>query len=201
MSPEPTQAPPDPEEAFQAPEQAIAGSGALDIAEQSLARPAAVMAVGTALSRLTGVGRTIAMALALGVTESRLADAYNLANTLPNVLYELLLGGVITAVFIPVVVQELRTKEEREAWDSVSALVATSLAALCVVTVVVIAAAPLIMSLFGSRLPGADAGTQEALSTFWLRIFAIQIVLYGFAAIAAGLLNSHGRFAVPMFVP
>src|SRR4029079_13441436 len=93
-------------------------------------------------------------------TESRLADAYNLANTLPNVLYELLLGGVITAVFIPVVVQELRTKEEREAWDSVSALVATSLAALCVVTVVVIAAAPLIMSFFGSPLHGGDARHQ-----------------------------------------
>jgi putative peptidoglycan lipid II flippase len=196
MSSEQTPGLPNPEEAFIAPEAEV-----IDIAEQSLARPAAVMAIGTALSRLTGVARTVAMALALGVTESRLADAYNLANTLPNVLYELLLGGVITAVFIPVVVQELRTKDEREAWDSVSAMVATSLAVLTAITLVVVLAAPWVMDFFGTRLPGAEAGTQEALSTFLLRIFAVQIVLYGFAAIAAGLLNSHGRFAVPMFVP
>ena len=49
--------------------------GSVDIATQSLARPAAVMAVGTVLSRLTGLGRVAAMAFALGVAESRLADS------------------------------------------------------------------------------------------------------------------------------
>jgi putative peptidoglycan lipid II flippase len=191
--------PPNPEEAFSGPAEAQAEE--LDIASQSLARPAAVMAVGTALSRLTGLGRIVAMALALGVAESRLADSYNLAATLPFVLYELVLGGILTSIFIPVLVQELRTKEKREAWDSVSALVTAALAMLCLLAVIVILAAPLIMDFFGTRLPGSDAAAQESLTTFLLRIFAIQIALYGFTAIAAGLLNSHGRFAVPMFAP
>jgi putative peptidoglycan lipid II flippase len=172
-----------------------------DIATIPLARPAAVMAVGTALSRLTGLGRVIALAFALGVTESRVADSYNIANTLPNVLFELVLGGVLTSVFIPVLVAELRTRDHEEAWRSVSALVTASLALLVVVTVGTVLAAPAIVDLFTARVPGPQAQAQHDLATFLLRLFAPQIALYGFAAIAAGLLNAHGRFAVPMFAP
>src|SRR5215212_1908634 len=99
------------------------GRPPVDVATLPLARPAAVMAVGTALSRLTGLGRVVALAFALGVTESRLADAYNIANTLPVTLYELVLGGILTSIFVPVLVQELRTRDHDEAWRSVSALV------------------------------------------------------------------------------
>jgi len=173
----------------------------LDVATQSLARPAAVMAVGTALSRLTGLGRVVAAAYALGVTESRLADSYNIANTLPNVVYELILGGVLTSVFIPVVIEQLRTKDSDEAWRAVSAMVSTALAVLAVLTLVTVAIAPFIIDLFTTRVSGAQAAQQHDLATFFLRVFAPQIALYGFAAIAAGLLNAHGRFAVPMFVP
>src|SRR5436305_10729438 len=93
----------------------------------SLGRSAVVMAIGTTLSRLTGLGRLVALAYALGVTESRLADSYNIANTMPNVVYELILGGVLTSVFIPVVVGELRTRDKEDAWRAVSALVTTSI--------------------------------------------------------------------------
>jgi putative peptidoglycan lipid II flippase len=172
-----------------------------DIATLPLARPAAVMAVGTALSRLTGLGRVVALAFALGVTESRVADSYNIANTLPNVLFELVLGGVLTSVFIPVLVAELRTRDHDEAWQSVSALVTASLALLVVVTLATVLAAPAIVDLFTARVPGPEAQAQHDLATFLLRLFAPQIALYGFAAIAAGLLNAHGRFAVPMFAP
>ena len=92
----------------------------------SLGRSALVMAVGTALSRLTGLGRLVAAAFALGVAESRLADSYNIANTMPNVIYELVLGGVLTSIFIPVLVEQLRTRSEDEAWEAVSSLVTTA---------------------------------------------------------------------------
>src|SRR5919202_4702420 len=174
---------------------------AVDVATLPLARPAAVMAVGTALSRLTGLGRVVALAFALGVAESRLADSYNIANTLPNVLYELVLGGVLTSVFIPVLVEELRTKPQDDACRAVSALVTVSLALLLALTVVAIAAAPLVIDLFTGRVRGVQAGQQHDLATFFFRFFAPQIVLYGFAAISAALLNAHGRFAVPMFAP
>jgi putative peptidoglycan lipid II flippase len=176
-------------------------AGSVDIATQSLARPAAVMAVGTVLSRLTGLGRVAAMAFALGVAESRLADSYNVANTLPNVLYELVLGGVLTSVFIPVLVSELRTREPDDAWRSASAMVSASLAVLVGLAVVTVLLAPWIVDLFTLRVSGRQATEQRELATFFLRVFAPQVALYGFAAIAAGLLNAHGRFAVPMFAP
>lgn len=173
----------------------------VDIAKQGLARPAAVMAAGTALSRLTGLGRTLAMAFALGVAESRLADAYNLANTLPIVLYELVLGGVLTSVFIPVLVQELRTKPHDDAWAAASAMVTTAAVVLCGLTVVVVAIAPFVVDVFTARVPDSAVAEQRDLATFFLRIFAPQILLLGLAAIAGGLLNANGRFGPPMFAP
>jgi putative peptidoglycan lipid II flippase len=173
----------------------------VDVATQSLARPAAVMAVGTALSRITGLGRVVALAFALGVTESRLADAYNIANTLPVTLYELVLGGILTSIFVPVLVQELRTKDHDEAWRSVSALVSVSLAALVVMTVLIAVLAPLIIDVFSNRVSGEAGEQQHALATFFLRVFAPQITLFGLAAIAAALVNAHGRFGPPMFTP
>ena len=167
----------------------------------SLGRSAVVMAVGTTLSRVTGLGRLVAMAFALGVTESRLADSYNIANTMPNVIYELILGGVLTSVFIPVLVGELRTRRKDEAWESVSTLVTTSMVMVVVLSVVAVIAAPWIIRLFTFRLSGQQQAEQQALATFFLRLFAPQIAFYGIAAIAGGLLNAHDRFAVPMFAP
>ena len=167
----------------------------------NLGRSAVVMAVGTTLSRVTGLGRLVAMAFALGVTESRLADSYNIANTMPNVIYELILGGVLTSVFIPVLVEELRKRRDDDAWESVSALVTTSIVMVVALTVVAVVAAPWIIRLFTFRLSGADQAEQQALATFFLRFFAPQIAFYGIAAVAGGLLNAHDRFAVPMFAP
>ena len=167
----------------------------------SLGRSALVMAVGTALSRLTGLGRLVAAAFALGVAESRLADSYNIANTMPNVIYELVLGGVLTSIFIPVLVEQLRTRSEDEAWEAVSSLVTTALTVLVGVSVAAVLAAPLVIKLFTMRLSGSQAAEQQELATFFLRFFAPQILLYGYAAVAAGLLNAHNRFAVPMFAP
>jgi len=175
--------------------------GAVDVATQSLARPAALMAAGTALSRITGLGRFMALAFALGVAESRLADAYNIANTLPVVLYELVLGGILTSIFVPVLVQELRTKDREEAWRSVSALVSVSLSALLAMTLIVVVAAPLVIDVFSARVEGPAADDQARLATFFLRVFAPQILLLGAAAVAAALINAHGRFGPPMFAP
>lgn len=174
---------------------------AVDVATQSLARPAAIMAAGTALSRLTGLGRFVALAFALGVAESRLADAYNIANTIPIVLYELVLGGILTSIFVPVLVQELRTKSREEAWRSVSALVSVALAALVAMTLLLVLAAPLIIDVFSTRAEGQAGEDQERLATFFLRVFAPQVLLFGAAAVAAALVNAHGRFGPPMFSP
>jgi putative peptidoglycan lipid II flippase len=159
------------------------------------------MAVGTTLSRITGLGRFVALAFALGVAESRLADAYNIANTMPNVIYELVLGGVLTSVFIPVLVQELRSRDHDEAWRSVSVLVSVAMVVLIALSVIAVVLAPWIIKLFSTRLSGPAATEQQALGTFFLRFFAPQVAFYGAAALAGALLNAHDRFAVPMFAP
>ena len=69
---------------------------------ERVVRSSVPVAVGTALSRLTGMARLAAMAYALGF--DRLADTYNLANTTPNIVYELLLGGVLSATLVPIFV-------------------------------------------------------------------------------------------------
>ena len=72
-----------------------------------LLRSSAVVGVGTGLSRLTGLLRVLALFYALRFTS--LADAYNLANTTPNIIYELLLGGVLSATLVPVFVERPST--------------------------------------------------------------------------------------------
>ena len=167
---------------------------------RSLARATAVMSIGTVLSRITGLLRVVAIAAALGVAESKLPDTFNLANTAPNIIYELILGGVLTSVFVPVFV-ELIEKEGRErAWQVASAIVNVSIVILVAITTLVILAAPLIARFYASRCSGCEDTQQEVL-TFLLRLFFPQIVFYGIAAMTAGLLNANKRFAAPMYTP
>jgi putative peptidoglycan lipid II flippase len=159
------------------------------------------MSLGTIISRLTGVVRLAVLAAALGVAETHMADAYNLANTVPNIIYELVLGGVITSVFVPTFV-ELIEKEDRErAWEVFSGILNVSLLALAVVAIIGVAAAPWIASFYSSRLHGADAAAQQHAIEFLLRLFIPQIVLYGLYFIVAGLINAHRRYGPPMFTP
>ena len=81
------------------------------------ARNAAVMTVGTTLSRFTGFLRIAAQTAALGVTASALADTYNKANTTPNIIYELALGGILTSVFVPLFVEWMQTQGRDASWE------------------------------------------------------------------------------------
>jgi putative peptidoglycan lipid II flippase len=143
-----------------------------------------------------------ALAFALGVAESRLADAYAVANNIPNIVYELILGGILTSVFVPVFVRQMSTRSKEDAWRSARAVLTVSLVLLVVVTVVGILAAPWIVRLYMLRVPPGPAGdAARELATLFLRFFMPQIALYGIGAVATGLLNAHRRFAVPMFAP
>ncbi|MFM8945031.1 MAG: murein biosynthesis integral membrane protein MurJ, partial [Actinomycetota bacterium] len=169
--------------------------------ERDLVRATGVMSVGTALSRITGFLRLAAMAYALGITETRLADAYSIANITPNILYELALGGILTSVVVPVVVEWTQTHGREAAWDAVRRLLTLAALALGGLAVVAIVAAPWIVDLYTVRVAGADREAVRQLATFFLRWFMPQILFYGVGAIATGLLNAHRRFAAPMFAP
>jgi putative peptidoglycan lipid II flippase len=168
---------------------------------QAFVRNTAVMSAGTALSRLTGFLRLSAMAFALGITESRLADAYNIANITPNILYELALGGILTSVVVPVVVEWLQQYGRDAAWDVVRRLFKLALLVLTTIALLGIVLAPWIVDLYTSGVPESQRVATAALATFFLRWFMPQIVFYGLGAVATGLLNAHRRFAAPMFAP
>lgn len=168
----------------------------------SLARATAVMTVGTVLSRVTGLLRLVAIAAALGVVESgRLADTYNIGNTAPNIIYELVLGGVLTSVFVPVFVDLLEKEGRERAWQVASAIINVSLVVLIAITTLGVLAAPLIAKFYAVRLEGAEQARQVEVLTFLLRLFIPQIIFYGLAALTAGLLNAHRRFGAPMYTP
>jgi putative peptidoglycan lipid II flippase len=87
-----------------------ASSGRAPDASASLGRASGVMAIGTLASRVTGFMRTVALAVAIGTAV--IGDAYNVANTTPNILYDLLLGGVLTSVVVPVLARAAREDED-----------------------------------------------------------------------------------------
>ncbi len=160
------------------------------------------MSMGTLLSRVTGLIRLAAIAAALGVVESgRLADTYYIGNTAPNIIYELVLGGVLTSVFVPVFVELLEKEGRERAWQVASAIINLSLVVLVAIATLGIVAAPVIAKFYAVRLEGADAARQVEVLTFLLRLFIPQIVFYGLAALTAGLLNAHKRFGAPMYTP
>jgi putative peptidoglycan lipid II flippase len=168
---------------------------------ESFVRHSAVMSVGTVLSRLTGFLRVAAMAYALGVTESRLADAYNVANTTPNIIYELAAGGILASVFVPVFVERLKLGRE-QAWNTARAVLTFALIVLSGVMVLGILGSSLIVRMYTLGRHGPEIEAERRLASFFLKWFMPQIVFYGLGAgVATGLLNAHRRFAWPMFAP
>jgi putative peptidoglycan lipid II flippase len=165
----------------------------------TLSHSTAVMAAGTLLSRLTGFGRLVALAYALGFT--RLTDTYNLANVTPNIVYELVLGGVLSATLVPVFVDRFATDDEDEAWRAISAVVTAAAAVLLVLTALFLVLAPLLIRLYTLRNDTASVADQRAVATTLLRMFAPQVAFYGMVTVTTALLQARRRFAAPMFAP
>jgi putative peptidoglycan lipid II flippase len=168
----------------------------------NLRRATAVMTVGTVFSRITGLLRLFAIAAALGIAEpGSLADTYNLANTAPNIIYELILGGILTSVFVPVFVELLEKEGKQRAWEVASALINISLAVLIAISTLGILLAPLIAKFYTLNVDGPRLEAQQEALTVLLRLMIPQIIFYGLAALTAGLLNAHRRFGPPMYTP
>ena len=170
------------------------------------------MAGGTLVSRVTGLVRVLVLAWVLGFTP--LADAFNLANTVPNMLFDLVLGGIATATFIPVFVERLALDGERRAWKSISSVINASLLVLVVASVASWFLAPHIIDGFtflqrtSSSHPSATTvsqlavvAAQRSVASELLRWFVPQIFFYGVIGIATALLNIRGRFGVATWVP
>jgi putative peptidoglycan lipid II flippase len=157
-----------------------------------LGRASGIMALGTVASRGTGFLRTVAITAAIGT--HAVGDAYNVANTTPNIIYDLLLGGVLTSVVVPVLVRA--SKEDEDGGERFASSLLTLVAlGLTLFTVVGLLIAPLI-----ARIYLANAAAVSLASTF-MRWFLPQIVFYGIGATIGAILNIRGRFGAPMVTP
>jgi putative peptidoglycan lipid II flippase len=164
-----------------------------------LAGATAGMIVGTTLSRITGVIRVIALTTVVG--GAGFGDAYNLANTTPNIITDIVIGGVLSATFVPVFVDYLTTRRTREAWDAISAVVTVTITVLAAATVAFFLLTPEIIHLYTITNHNPDVTDQRQVAVFFLRWFVPQLTCYGLIALFTALLNAKGKFAAPMFVP
>jgi putative peptidoglycan lipid II flippase len=170
-------------------------------AAPSLARATLAMSMGTALSRLTGFGRIAVMAWAIGATESKLPDTYNLANSLPNIVYQLVLGEILATIFVPVFVEHIKTKNREESWTLASSILNIAFVIAAVFSAITVLLAPQLIKIYAFHVPAAQRAQQEAVGAFFLRIFMPQMIFYAVGAVMTGLLNAYRRFAIPMFAP
>ncbi|MFI0356576.1 murein biosynthesis integral membrane protein MurJ [Actinomadura sp. 9N407] len=159
-----------------------------------LLRSGAVMALGTLASRITGFLRTAMLVAALGT--GALADAYNTANTVPFIVYDLLLGGILTAVVVPLIV---RARERDEAYGVryEQRLFTLAVLGLALMTAAAVLLGPVFIAIYG----GAMEGPQRDLAVLFARLFAVQIFFLGVSAFSGAILNTRKRFAAPMWAP
>jgi putative peptidoglycan lipid II flippase len=166
----------------------------------SVSRNAGVMALGTIASRLTGLVRNaLFISLGLGV----LTDAYNLANNSPNMFYELVVGGVLSATLVPLFVRLLAKPAERISGGAdatgASAVVTLAVAAVVFMSIALFVGAPFIISLVGGSKAWAPGQREFAVAL--LRMFAPQVGLYGCVTLSTALLHSRSRFGITMAAP
>jgi putative peptidoglycan lipid II flippase len=161
----------------------------------SLLRSSSVMAVGTLASRLTGFVRNAVIIYAIGTLF--LGDAYNLANTLPNIVYNLALGGILTSVVVPLLVNAAkRDADHGEGYDQ--RIFTLGVLALGGITLLATVLAQPITAVYAGNIGNSAA---YHLTVIFAYFFIPQIFFYGVSSLAGAILNARGSFAAPMWTP
>jgi putative peptidoglycan lipid II flippase len=159
-----------------------------------LLRAGAIMAAGTMVSRLTGFVRTAVIAAAIGT--ALLGDAYNVAYQIPFILFDLLIGGMLSSVIVPSIVRAQKNDADGgKAYEQRLLTVATTLL-VGVAAIGVLLAEPII-ELYTSDLSPRGVEVAATLARYILP----QIAFFGLGAIAGAILNARDRFAAPMWAP
>ena len=173
---------------------------------EGIARGAAVVASLTIVSRILGLVRTLVFSQTVGA--SCLGTAYVTANQVPDLLYQLILGGALTSAMVPV----LSRSAERAAHDPAekarvgtitSALLTWTVVITVPLTLLIVATAGPIASLLNPSNPHAQCVHADvvAVTGDMLRVFAPQALLYGLSVVLYGLLQSYRRFVAPSIGP
>lgn len=162
-------------------------------------RAAVGMGAIAALSRAVGFVRVLVIAAVLGTTY--LGNAFQAANSVSNILFELLAAGALSAVLVPAFVDLLDAGDDEGAEEVAGGVLGVALAGLGAVGLAGVIAAPLLARALTIGVPAAVAGEQRELVTFLLRFFVPQVVLYAAGTIATAVLYARRRFAVTAAAP
>ena len=162
----------------------------------TVGRSAGLMTVLTIVSRVTGFIRTWAMAAAIGM--SLLSSSYQVANNLPNMLYELVMGGMLVTAFLPVYMGVRREQGREASNEYVGNLLGILLLLLGGISLLGTVFAP--GFIWTQSFLSGDGGSMDT-AAFMFRFFAIQILFYGLGSVFSGVLNAHRDYFWSTFAP
>jgi putative peptidoglycan lipid II flippase len=159
-----------------------------------VARSSIIMASGTIASRALGFIRTVVLALTIGVTTDA-ADAFGVANQLPNNVYAIIAGGVLSAVLVPQIVKARSHKDDGLGY--IDRLLTLAITVFAVVTVAATLAAPFLVSIYTTGWTPA----QLALATAFAYWCLPQLFFYGLYSMLGEVLNARSAFGPYMWAP
>lgn len=168
------------------------------MSEPGLLRSSTTMAVGTLISRVTGMARNLLIVAALGT--ALFADTYNVANTIPNITYILIVGGALNAVFVPQLVRAMQESDEAGSAFASRLMTAVGLA-LLVMTVITVLAAPALISIYANRFSAAGLEREHELVIMFARYCLPQIFFYGLYAMLGQITTAKNTFGPMMWSP
>jgi putative peptidoglycan lipid II flippase len=162
-----------------------------------LFRASGIMAIGTILSRITGFIRALLAVAVLGT--ALLADTYNVANTMPNILYNLLVGGALTAIFVPQLVRSFSDEDGGHAFAS--RLVTTISGILLALVLVGVLFAPALVRIYAPEFSTPGFETEQHIAIAFTRYCLPQIFFLGLFTMLGQVANARGSFAPLMWAP
>jgi putative peptidoglycan lipid II flippase len=162
-----------------------------------LFRASGIMALGTIISRITGFIRGILIVAVLGTT--LLADTYNVANTMPNILYNLLVGGALTAIFIPQLVRSFESEDGGD--DFASRLVTTISLILLILVLLGMFFAPNLVRLYAPEFFTEGFAREQEIAIAFTRYCLPQIFFLGLFTMLGQVANARGSFGPLMWAP
>ena len=164
---------------------------------KELFRASGIMAIGTILSRITGFFRAILAVAVLGT--ALLADTYNVANTMPNILYNLLVGGALTAIFVP---QLVRSFDDEDGGHGFASRLVTTISMILLALVAIgIIFAPALVRLYAPEFSTAGFEVEKQIAVAFTRYCLPQIFFLGLFTMLGQVANARGSFAPLMWAP
>jgi len=167
------------------------------VKQHELFRASSVMAVGTIISRITGFIGGVIMIATLGT--ALLADAFNVANTMPNILYNLLVGGALTAIFVP---QLVRAFDDADGGHLFASRLVTTISGILLVLVIIgVIFAPQLVYIYAPSFSTPGFETEREIAIAFTRYCLPQIFFLGLFTMLGQVANARGSFAPLMWAP